>query len=81
MIVKKCGGTNRYATKERTKYYSSDVPLDKYKADKLKMLKRDFLVELTDEEIEHLNGLETEVQVDRYARLCINECIKYATRK
>lgn len=81
MIVKKCGGSNRYATKERTKYEKKGIPLEDYKKDKIKILKRDFLVELTEEQVAHLNSLESEIQVDRYARLCMNTCSKYATRR
>lgn len=45
-------------------------PLDKYKKDKKKLLK-EFGIHLTDAENLHIDSLETETQVDNYARKLI----------
>lgn len=42
--------------------------LEKYKADKIKMLQNDFWIPLTEEQIEHINSLPSEMRVDAYAR-------------
>ena len=42
------------------------LDLDKYKAYKMKILERDFWVRMTDEEIEHMNSLPSEIRVDAY---------------
>lgn len=81
MIIKKCGGTNHFATKERTKYEKKGIPLEDYKEDKIKILKRDFKLKLTDDQIKHINSLESEIQVDRYARFCLDNSTMYATRR
>ena len=36
----------------------------KYVKDKLKILKRDFCIDATEEEIAHLNTLTTQIQID-----------------
>ncbi len=49
-------------------YVSSHTPTfrtpDKYIKAKLKILKRDFCIDATEEEIEHLNTLTTQIQID-----------------
>lgn len=45
-----------------------NVSLPQYKANKIKILQRDFCMHLTDKEIEHLNALLSETEVDRYIR-------------
>lgn len=42
--------------------------LEKYKAQKIEMLQRDFGIPMTEEQIEHMNGLVSEMRVDAYAR-------------
>ena len=42
--------------------------LEKYKAQKIEMLQRDFGVPMTDEQIEYMNNLISEMRVDAYAR-------------
>ena len=42
--------------------------LEKYKADKITMLQRDFGIPMTEEQIEHMNSLVSEMRVDAYAR-------------
>lgn len=44
------------------------VSLPQYKKNKIKMLQRDFCLKLTEEEIETINSLESETEIDRYAR-------------
>ena len=46
-------------------------PLVEYKEDKIEILERDFLIRLDEFEKEHLNSLESEYAVDRYARTLI----------
>lgn len=45
--------------------------LKKYIKTKLKMLKRDFRMQLTEEEKDYMYTLENEIQVDQYARRLI----------
>ena len=45
-----------------------DVSLDSYKRHKIRMLKRQFYVRMTDEQEEYLNSLQSEIAVDNYAR-------------
>lgn len=42
-----------------------------YKKNKIKMLEREFMMPLTDEEREHMNSLVNAAEVDRYARTII----------
>ena len=44
-----------------------------YRKAKLKMLSRDFLVKLTEEEIEHANTLTTEAQIDQFCMGILND--------
>ena len=43
-----------------------NTSLDTYRKAKLKMMKRDFKIELTDEEIAYANTLTTEVKIDQF---------------
>ena len=45
-----------------------DVSLDSYKRQKIKILKRQFCVRMTDEQEEYLNSLKSEIAIDNYAR-------------
>lgn len=40
--------------------------IDDYRKGKLKMLKRDFRITLTEEEIAHANTLTTEIKIDQF---------------
>lgn len=44
-----------------------------YKREKIRMLTKDFKLPLKDNEIQHLRELQTEIQVDNYARDLINK--------
>lgn len=46
--------------------------LDKYKKEKLKILKRDFHIRITDADVEHMEALKTEIQVDNFVKEIIN---------
>lgn len=46
---------------------SANMPLDKYIKEKIKMLRRDFRMNLTEADIEHFNLLSTEIEVDNFA--------------
>ena len=48
-------------------YEDKDVSLDDYIKEKIRMLKEDFFIKLTDEEIEKLNSMTREIDVDHYA--------------
>lgn len=43
-------------------------PIKSYINYKIKILQRDFKVALTDEQIDHMKSLTSEIQVDNYAR-------------
>jgi hypothetical protein len=47
--------------------------IDTYRKAKLKMLKSDFKIRLTDEEIAHANTLTTEVKIDRFCLTMLNK--------
>lgn len=51
---------------------SWDAPLPEYKKAKINLLKKEFKIDVTVEEENHLNELESEFAVDRYARTIIN---------
>ena len=40
--------------------------IEAYRKEKLKMLKRDFRITLTEEELAHANTLTTEVKIDQF---------------
>ena len=44
------------------------ITLKQYIKQKIKILQRDFKVFLTDEQIDHMKSLTSEIQVDNYAR-------------
>lgn len=44
------------------------VPISKYRAAKIKLLQKDFRVNVTEEERAHIETLESEIAVDRYCR-------------
>ena len=50
------------------------MSLKEYRKMKIKMLKRDFCINLTDEELSHAETLTTEVQIDQF---CISILNKY----
>ena len=54
---------------EETIHYS--VPLPIYIKRKLKMLREDFKLRLSESEIEYMEALTTEIAVDNYARKLI----------
>ena len=54
--------------KESNMDKKKDITLDEYKRNKIKMLKRQFCVRLTEEQEEHINSLKSEIAVDTYAR-------------
>ena len=43
------------------------MPIKKYIQDKLKILQRDFQLNLSDEEVAHMKSLKTESDVNAYA--------------
>lgn len=45
---------------------------ESYRRAKLKILKRDFCIYLTPEELEHANSLKTEIEVDNFFISAIN---------
>ena len=49
-----------------------NVPISEYKKAKLKLLRRDFMIDVTVEEESHLNELESEIAIDRYCRKIIS---------
>lgn len=51
---------------------SYGAPISEYKNAKLNMLKKDFKIDVTQEEENHLNELESEIAIDRYSRTIIN---------
>ncbi len=46
--------------------------IDAYRKAKLKILKRDFCIKLTPEEIEHANELKSEIAIDQFCLSVIN---------
>lgn len=44
------------------------MTLDRYKAEKIRMLRNDFGIPMTEDEIGHMNSLPSEMRVDAYAR-------------
>lgn len=49
-------------------YGTKNVSIKTYRKQKIKMLEKEFLLSLTPEEKNHINQLETEIAIDRYAR-------------
>lgn len=54
-------------------FNTKKMSIKEYRKMKLKMLKNDFLIKLTDEEIAHAETLTTEVQLDQFALGIINK--------
>lgn len=59
-------------------YVESAVPkktvsLKAYRKQKIKILERDFCIRLTEEEIERINKLTTEIQIDQFCLGIINK--------
>ena len=50
-----------------SKYTQRERHLKRYIKEKLKMLQEEFLIQLTETEIEHMQNLKTELAVDQYA--------------
>lgn len=44
-----------------------------YRKAKLKILSRDFCIQLTEDELEHVNNLKTEVAIDQFCLGIINK--------
>ena len=51
---------------------SWEAPISEYRKAKLNLLQEEFLINVTAEEKNHLNTLETEISIDRYARKIIS---------
>ena len=51
-----------------TGYGAKTMSIKTYRKMKIKMLERDFKIPLNKEEKDHINALETEAAIDRYAR-------------
>ena len=49
-------------------YGTKSMNIKAYRKMKIKMLKKDFMIPLKKEEEDHINELETEAAIDRYAR-------------
>ena len=47
-------------------FMKKDIPIDEYRKMKMKMLRRDFGVIATQEEVERMNSLKTTIAIDRY---------------
>ena len=52
----------------KTDLTAAGVPISKYRIAKIKLLQKDFKIDVTEEERLHLETLETEMAVDRYCR-------------
>lgn len=52
------------------------MSIKEYRKRKLKMLKRDFCIHLTDEEIDHANTLDKEIAIDQFCISMINKYVK-----
>lgn len=42
-----------------------------YRKAKIKMLEKEFMIPLKDDEKDHINSLQTEAAIDRYARIIL----------
>lgn len=49
-------------------YSTKKMSIEAYRKQKIRMLEKEFLIPLTLEEKVHINELETEAAIDRYAR-------------
>lgn len=58
----------------RSQYYKPvEVPLQVYRKQKLKELKRDFRITITEEERKHAEELTTEIQIDQFCLAMMNK--------
>lgn len=57
---------------DRTAAVPRKVSLKEYRKMKIKMLKKDFCINLTDEEIAHANTLKTEAALDQFCLGILN---------
>lgn len=57
-------------------YVTKPMPIKDYRKLKIKMLKKEFCFNLTQEECDHFNTLETEPAIDRYCRSLYNKYLK-----
>lgn len=53
---------------EKSILFSNPMSIEAYQQYKIKILKRDFEIELTDEEIVHICSLDSMSQIDKYCR-------------
>ena len=44
------------------------MSLESYKKAKIRMLKKEFCIQLTEEQEEHINSLQSEIAIDNYVR-------------
>ena len=51
---------------------SANAPISEYRKAKLKLLRKEFKIDVTKEEESHLNELKTEMAIDRYCRKIIS---------
>lgn len=58
---------------DRTATVPRKVSIKEYRKMKLKMLKRDFCITLTDEEVAHAHTLTTEAALDQFALGILNK--------
>ena len=58
---------------DRTSTKPRNMSLKAYRKMKLKMLKNDFCIKLTDEELDHAESLKTEIQIDQFCIGVINK--------
>ena len=54
-------------------HFNKSVPLSEYVDNKINMLKNEFYLKLTDDEVDHLNCLKSEYEVDAYAHKLLIE--------
>ena len=55
-----------------SRYKERPVPIKTYIKEKLRMLKEDFYLHLTKEEVKHMKSLAREIDVDHYAHTLLN---------
>ena len=56
--------------------FKGDIAMTAYIEEKLRMLEEDFKFKLNKKEKEHMRSLQTEIQVDRYARTLFKKYLK-----
>lgn len=52
--------------------FDKNISIDAYRNLKIKLLERDFKIDVTDNEKEHLNNLQSEIAIDNYCRKIIS---------